>query len=106
MNDDMNMQEQVRQDRASQRAEDIRWLLDNERGRRVLFGMIDEAGTFSKTFTGNSQSYFLDGRRSIGLELFHETMELEPKRFLQMWNEHQAALADERRRIDEAQGEV
>ncbi len=105
MDDQLDVRQQVAKDREDQRAADIRWMLDSERGRRVLFGLIESAGTFNKTFTGNSQAYYLDGRRSIGLELFHETMALESKRFLQMWEEYQAALATDRRRIDEAEGE-
>lgn len=93
--------EELQAQQAEQREEDLRWLLDHERGRRVLFALIDGAGTFDTSFTGNSGSFYKDGRKSVGLDLFKEVMALEPERFTQMWQEHQAAEAEAAAKLDE-----
>lgn len=76
-----------------QRKDDIKFMLEYPQTRRVLFGLIEATGTFSTSFTGNSGSYFNDGRKSVGLELFHEIMAQAPDKFTEMWTEHHAAQA-------------
>jgi len=83
-----------------QRENDLRQAMDTAQGRRLLFGIMSGTGTFSKTFTGSSQSYYNEGRRSVGLDLFHEVMDIEPSRFLTMWNEDKEARAERERRIN------
>jgi|GEM_PF-6440926 hypothetical protein len=91
------LNEQVRQ----QRDDDLRTLLGTKPGRRVLFALINNTGTFDSSFTGNSGSFFNDGRKSVGQALFHEVMRLDAGRFLEMWQEHQTAEAQAEAKLDE-----
>lgn len=77
-----------------QRQNDLEFLLKNPSGKRFIAGLLAEAGVFDKTFTGNSKTYYNEGRRSIGLDLFHEIMDFNPAAFTEMWQEYQAALVD------------
>lgn len=91
------LEEQARR----QRDDDLRWLLDHKPGRRILFALISETGTFDNSFTGNSGSFFNDGRKSVGQALFHEVMRLDCERFTQMWTEHETAEAEAAAKLDE-----
>jgi len=79
--------EELQQQEAERRREDMALLLEQPAFRRVLFELFARTGAFEDTFTGNSGSFYKDGRRSVGLELFHEVMAMEPERFTQMWKE-------------------
>jgi hypothetical protein len=74
--------------RLQQRASDLRWLLANERGRRIVADLIESSGMDTvSAFTGNSGTFYTMGR--------HDFM----RRFA---NELRAvALADYRRMEDE-----
>ncbi len=54
---------------------DIQWLMSGKRGRRIMFQLLDRAGVYRSSFTGNSETYFREGMRNIGLiytALIHE----------------------------------
>lgn len=48
-------------------------LMDTPAGRRVLWHLLEFCGVFSTTFTGNSQTFFKEGARSVGLHLLNIT---------------------------------
>ena len=50
-------------------AEDLKWIMSNKRGRRFIWGMLDRAGIYRSSFTGNSTTFFNEGQRNIGLQL-------------------------------------
>lgn len=53
-------------------------LLQTDDGRRVFFWIIDMTGVFTTSFTGNSTTFFLEGKRTVGLELYKLLMTAEP----------------------------
>lgn len=48
-------------------AEDIKWLMSGKRGRRVVWRLLERAGVHRSSFTGNSETFFREGQRNIGL---------------------------------------
>lgn len=46
-------------------------LLATEDGRFIMHDLMDKTGVFLSTFVTNSTSAYLEGRRSIGLELIN-----------------------------------
>jgi hypothetical protein len=52
-----------------QETEDLKWLLSDKRGRRVLWRILERTGLYRTSFTGNSETYFREGQRDIGLQL-------------------------------------
>jgi hypothetical protein len=47
--------------------DDWTWLMGSKRGRRIVWGILEECGVFRTSFTGNSETFFREGRRAIGL---------------------------------------
>jgi hypothetical protein len=56
-------------------------------GRRFIWRLLSEAGVFRTSFTGNSQTYFNEGRRDLGLLFLNEVMAAKPEAFTQMQRE-------------------
>jgi hypothetical protein len=54
---------------------DIRWLMGNRRGRRILWRLLDQSGAFRLSFSTNAmQMAFAEGNRNFGnrvLALIH-----------------------------------
>lgn len=82
-------EQQARQQelKAIEREKDLQWMMGTKQGRRVLYRLIDDCGVFRSSNTGNSQTFFNEGRRSVGLAAFHEIMAISPESFVTMWRE-------------------
>lgn len=52
--------------------EALRDLLDSPSGRWFLMRMFDKTKLISNSFTGNSSTFFNEGRRAVGVELMNE----------------------------------
>lgn len=50
-----------------QEADDVKWLMSDKRGRRIVWGLLERTGMYRTSFTGNSQTFFNEGQRNIGL---------------------------------------
>lgn len=97
------VQAKIQDRELKQRVKDIEWMLKHEQGRRILFDLIEGTRAFETSFTGNSGSYFNDGRKSVGLEFFHEVMGISPESFTLMWNEHQERLLQQERELADSE---
>lgn len=54
---------------------DIQWLMADVRGRRLMGHVLAMAGTGRSSFTGNSATFYNEGRRAVGIELEAELRE-------------------------------
>jgi hypothetical protein len=63
---------------------DMKYLLSSMQGKRVLWRYLEECGVFRSSMTGNSQTFFLEGRRDIGLRILSDIMEANPDAYLEM----------------------
>ena len=70
--------------------EDVKWLMGHKQGRRFVTRLLDKAGVYRTSFTGNSETFFREGQRNLGLFVLSEVMELAPEQHAQMLKEHQA----------------
>ena len=61
-------------------------LLARENGKRFLYWLINQTGVFSACFTGNSTTFYLEGKRSVGLEIYRLLMESNPDAFQELIN--------------------
>ena len=74
---DQKAQDKAREDRNARNKqaekseiEDVKWLMGNARGRRILWRMLDRAGVFRLSFNTNSMTMaFAEGARNEGLRL-------------------------------------
>ena len=47
--------------------EDMRWVLSDARGRRAIVNMLSHCRIGVSNFTGNSETFKLEGKREVGL---------------------------------------
>lgn len=60
---------QERLDRENEEG-DVKWLMGNKRGRRVVWRLLDAAGIFRSSFNPNAMAMaFAEGNRNYGLRL-------------------------------------
>lgn len=80
----MMTQEQLR----NRRSDDMKHVMSSEQGRRFVWGLLDQAGVFRISFTGEVNStIFNEGNRNAGLALFNDVFGLCPDLYLQMAKE-------------------
>lgn len=66
---------------------DLRSVLDLSAGRRILWWLLDAAGVYRSSFTGNSTTFFNEGRRDLGLLLLGRITECNPEALILMMQE-------------------
>lgn len=97
MNDPTDLQGQLRKAQAEtqeqkrlrlKEIEDFKWLMSHKQGRRIVWRILEKAGVYRQTFTGNSETFFLEGKRSIGLFVLAEVHEVSADAYVQMLKEN------------------
>ncbi len=64
--------------------QDLKFLLSSDQGRRFIWNMLEKCGVFKSSFTGSSETFFLEGQRNIGLKLMSDIMRVDPDSYLKM----------------------
>jgi hypothetical protein len=68
-----------------QRLDDAyQYVLSLPKGREVLWNILVGAGIYRTTVQPSQNIFYLEGRRSIGLELMHKIEKTDPKAFIKM----------------------
>lgn len=70
--------------------DDFEWLMQSPRGRRLMWAWLSECGVYTTSFTGNSTTFFNEGRREIGLKRMADIHRVCPNEYVRMINEAQA----------------
>ena len=68
--------------------DDLKWIMSNKRGRRFAWRLLDRAGIYRTSFTGNSTTFFNEGMRNIGLMLVADIHEACPEAYALMIKEN------------------
>lgn len=71
-------------DARQQAMDDLNAVLGTPAGERVIWSILDACGVFRTSMTGNSQTFFNEGRRSVGLEIFAAINEADAAAFGRM----------------------
>ena len=66
-----HLQENARQEELR----DVAWVMADTRGRRLMWRLLEICSVFRTTFTGNSPTFFNEGKRSVALELLADVEE-------------------------------
>ena len=67
---------------------DVRWLMSNKRGRRIVWRLLDVAGVFRSSFNTNAaQMAFAEGNRNYGLRMLSQIHALCPDQYPVMMKE-------------------
>lgn len=70
--------------------DDMRWLMGDERGRRLVWQWLDWAGLFRTSYAPEALAIaFAEGQRNMGLRLHAQVMEHAPQQFVRMLAEAQ-----------------
>lgn len=68
--------------------DDLKWVMQNKRGRRVMHGFLERAGVYRLSFHTNAlQMAFNEGSRNEGLALLAKLTEHCPELYSQMLKE-------------------
>lgn len=70
-----------------QELNDVRSILATREGLRFMWRYLSECGIFKTSMTGSSQTFFLEGRRDIGLRLLTDVNEADPEAYFRMISE-------------------
>jgi len=70
-----------------QELNDIKSVMETPAGRRFIWRVMDRAGVFRGCFTGNSTTFYNEGRRDMGLFVLNDVLETCPKLFSQAQDE-------------------
>lgn len=67
--------------------DDIRFIASTPAGRRFLWWILSITGPHLPSYTGNSDTYFNEGRRAVGLEVERRLVAADPASYLSMIQE-------------------
>tara|TARA_R110000803_G_scaffold121808_1_gene189897 strand:+ start:606 stop:941 length:336 start_codon:yes stop_codon:yes gene_type:complete len=71
-----------------QAEEDMKQMLSEAYGRRLLWRMLEKCGIYKTSFTGNSTTFFNEGRRAVGLDLLEDIIKVSPSSYTLMQSEN------------------
>ncbi len=77
---------------------DITWLMGHSQGRRIMYGLLAAAGVYQGSFTGNSETFYKEGKRAIGLQYLAIVNEHCAEEFVLMLKEHKEDSDGDRNR--------
>jgi hypothetical protein len=75
-------------DSSLQLLDDLRCVAGTPAGKRLLFAVLSMGNIYSSTFTGNSETFFLEGRRAVALELLSLMNEADPTMYVKILQEN------------------
>ncbi len=67
---------------------DMKFLLNTLQGRRTLWRYLSRCGIYQSSFRTSSEIYFLEGQRSIGLEILKDIQETDAESYIKMMLEN------------------
>jgi hypothetical protein len=70
-----------------QELDDVIHVLSSVQGRRFLWRVLGLCHVFKTSFTGNSTTFFNEGKRDIGLRILGDINEASPESYLAMMQE-------------------
>ena len=62
----------------------IESIAETAQGRDFLWWLFEICGVFVSSYTGNSDTYFNEGRRAVGNEVLHRLVKVKPEIFQAM----------------------
>lgn len=81
-------------------------VLSTPEGRAFIWRVIAEiCGIFRQSYTGNSETFFNEGRRAVGAQLLGEVRRLQPELYLRMVVDQEREDIALQQRVTDAQGD-
>lgn len=76
-----------RKHKRDQEVEDLKVILATAGGRAFIWRFLSYCGVYRTSYTGNSTTFFNEGKRQVGLHLLDEVFEADPNAFTKMQTE-------------------
>lgn len=67
---------------------DIKSVLKTIEGRRFVWSVLESCGIYKSSFTGSSETFFLEGSRNVGLRLLSKLEMADQESLFQMMREN------------------
>jgi hypothetical protein len=75
-------------DARSVSGEDMRWLMSSQQGRRIVWRLLERAGIYRTSFSGDAnRTFFNEGARNVGLSLVADIHANAPEMYALMTQE-------------------
>ncbi len=68
---------------------DLISVMETHAGRRFVWRILESAGLYKLSYTGNSETFFNEGQRNIGLKLLSDLLKVAPEEYVRMTQECQ-----------------
>jgi hypothetical protein len=68
---------------------DLISVMETHSGRRFVWRILESAGLYKLSYTGNSETFFNEGQRNIGLKLLSDLLKVAPEEYVRMTQECQ-----------------
>ncbi|PUB87069.1 MAG: hypothetical protein DBP02_02155 [gamma proteobacterium symbiont of Ctena orbiculata] len=68
--------------------ESLKYIMVDERGRTFIWWLLTQCHVYNTSFTGNSQTFFLEGERNVGLQVIERLHAKHLDDYLRMMKEH------------------
>lgn len=91
---DVAKQNEIDRIRLQKEIDDLTWLMNDKRGRRFMWRLLNRAHIYESSFTGNSHTFFNEGERNIGLRYLAEIHANCAASYLDMMSEAQKENTD------------
>lgn len=96
LNEELKSQKEKERLQREQELDDVRRLLNLPAGMRFFKRLLEEGHIFHTTFTGNSNTYFLEGHRNLVLKFFADVCEAAPHKVGELMVNKQEIKNDKR----------
>ena len=78
-----------------QQLADIKSIISRPDGMRFFRRLMGAGRVFQTTFTGNSQTYFLEGHRNLVLQFFNDIVEAAPGKIAELMVREKEIIVEE-----------
>lgn len=72
----------------TERQEQMKAVLATKEGRDVIWRILEQTGLYKDAFTGNSSTFYNEGKRAIGLYLIEEMLSADAEAYVKLQMEH------------------
>ncbi|MEI6083990.1 MAG: hypothetical protein WCS70_06780 [Verrucomicrobiota bacterium] len=73
---------------------DLRAIMETPTGRRFVWRFMEDAAMFTPCFTGNSNTFYVLGKKEFALRYFNDVLIACPEMYFLMMREHQNRKAE------------
>jgi hypothetical protein len=86
--EDVTNRKKVADEREVLRTAGLRGILESREGRIFLYELLGQCGIYQISYTGNSETFFREGKRAVGLQLLSDIVKCNNDAYISMLKEN------------------